>query len=214
MKTNKIFIILTLCFTCILFAQKKIKTIDTLKVIPTEKDLDPKNNLNKSTVAELKKNQENHFNNQLVRKQNFIFEAIENEIQNAERLLKIGIDYKEFTTEFNTEVDLKKSATIDITNNTDNFLTYRNLTVTTLIFNEISDRIVNQLKKINGNNQSLSYVQNKLDSLFTAKELYNIPTDSLSKIIYINRYMTIDKDYKNINGRLKNALDSIQKIQI
>jgi potassium efflux system protein len=210
MKTNKIFIILTLCFTCILFAQKKIKTIDTLKVIPTEKDLDPKNNLNKSTVAELKKNQENHFNNQLVRKQNFIFEAIENEIQNAERLLKIGIDYKEFTTEFNTEVDLKKSATIDITNNTDNFLTYRNLTVTTLIFNEISDRIVNQLKKINGNNQSLSYVQNKLDSLFTAKELYNIPTDSLSKIIYINRYMTIDKDYKNINGRLKNALDSIQ----
>lgn len=214
MKSKKIFLLLLFCFNGIVFAQNHTKTIDTLKVIATQKDLDPRNNLKKITESGLKENQANYSNNNLIKKQNFLFGSIENELQNAEKLLKIGIDYKEFTTEFNTVVDLKKSATNGIINNTDRFLTYRNLTVTTLMLNEISDRIDNQLKKIGQNHESLSNIQSKLDSLFTAKELYHIPIDSSSKIIYMNRYINLNKDYKSINYRLKNALDSIQKIQI
>jgi small-conductance mechanosensitive channel len=222
MKLYKILFLLLFgsCFSG--FAQKIPKKkskdsiqIDTVKILSSEDN--EKNTyrvFSEFTEAGLNENLDKYSNNFLIRKQNELFNAIDFEIQNAENTIKKGIDYKGFTKELEYEIEIKKVALVGLFENDSRYLTYRNLTVTSLLLNEISNRIESQLVKINGNNKALGGIQNKIDSLFTSKELYLSPVDSVSKMIYFNRFMTVDNNYKSLHLRLKNALDSIHKLQI
>ena len=189
--------------------------IDTVKILSSEEtDKNSYRVFSKFSEEGLIENQNKYSNNFLIRKQNELFNSIDFEIQNAENTIKQGIDYKGFTKELEYEIDIKKLALVGLFENDNRYLTYRNLTVTSLLLSEISNRIESQLIKINGNNEALSSIQNKIDSLFTLKELYQAPADSVSKMIYFNRFMTVDNNYKSLHLRLKNALDSIHKLQI
>lgn len=189
--------------------------VDTVQIISSEgsdsKSITVDNLL---TEKGLKEKLDKYSNNFLIRKQNNLFNSIDYEIQNAENTIKQGIDYKGFTKELEYEIEIKRATLIGLFEKDPRYLTYRNLTVTTLLLNEISNRIETQLVKINQNNQALSSIQNKIDSLFTTKELYIPPTDSISKMIYFNRLLTVDDNYKALHLRLKNALDSIHKLEI
>ena len=222
MKLNKIVLFLIYGTSLLGFSQndpkKEVKDstkIDTVKILSSEEN--EKNTyrvFNKFTEAGLNENLDKYSNNFLIRKQNELFNSIDFEIQNAENTIKQGIDYKGFTKELEYEIKIKKSALEGLFTNDSRYLTYRNLTVTSLLLNEISNRIESQLIKINDNNKALGGIQNKIDSLFTSKELYLSPADSVSKMIYFNRFMTVDNNYKSLHLRLKNALDSIHKLEI
>lgn len=222
MKLNKIVCFLLLAIHFLGFGQKdrnkkEVDTaqVDTVKILSSEEG--EKNSyrvFNEFTETGLKDNLDKYSNNFIIRKQNELFNSIDYEIQNAENIIKQGIDYKGFTKELEYEIEIKKSALAGLFNNDPHYLTYRNLTVTSLLLNEISKRIESQLIKINENNKALGGIQNKIDSLFTSKELYLSPADSVSKMIYFNRFMTVDNNYKSLHLRLKNALDSIHKLEI
>jgi len=214
MKINKLFFFLFLCLSLSAIAQDKTNETDSSKISLDDLKLDYYLDLNQLTKAGKISSQSNYDNNLLIRKQNILFNLIEIEIQKAKNILKEGVDYKGFTLELDYVVELKKSALMGVIDQDENYLTYRNLSVTSLMLNEISNRIENQLIKIKGNNDILSSSQNKIDSLFTSKELYISPKDTAAKTIYFNQFMQLNGDYKEINTLLRNGLDSIHKLEI
>ncbi|HQV35397.1 MAG: mechanosensitive ion channel [Flavobacterium sp.] len=214
MKINKLFFFLFLCLSLSAIAQDKTNETDSSKISLDDLKLDYYLDLNQLTKAGKISSQSNYDNNLLIRNQNILFNLIEIEIQKAKNILKQGVDYKGFTLELDYVVELKKSALIGVIDQDENYLTYRNLSVTSLMLNEISNRIENQLIKIKGNNDVLSSSQNKIDSLFISKELYISPKDTAARTIYFNQFMQLNGDYKEINSLLRNGLDSIHKLEI
>ncbi|MBA4153517.1 hypothetical protein, partial [Flavobacterium sp.] len=214
MKINKLLFFLFLCLSLSAIAQDKTNETDSSKISLDDLKLDYYLDLNQLTKAGKISSQSNYDNNLLIRNQNILFNLIEIEIQKAKNILKQGVDYKGFTLELDYVVELKKSALMGVIDQDENYLTYRNLTVTSLMLNEISNRIENQLIKIKGNNDVLSSSQNKIDSLFTSKELYISPKDTAARTIYFNQFMQLNGDYKEINTLLRNGLDSIHKLEI
>jgi potassium-dependent mechanosensitive channel len=93
-------------------------------------------------------------------------------------------------------------------------LTIRNLTTTSILLTEVINRTENQLEKIRENNQLITDVQHTIDSLMADESIYVVPRDSTSGEIYLQRYQAIYNDFIKINSSLKNALDSIQHLEV
>ena len=153
-------------------------------------------------------------NNQTIRNQNQAFSLINIEIQKAKNILERGFDYKGFTKEINLLVKWKDFAVEGITKNKNKRQTTRDLTTTTLLLNELESRTINQINKINKNNKALSDIQKRIDSLATDKALYILPSDSIAKNNYFQRLLFLTKDIDLTNKNLKNAIDSIQTLEI
>lgn len=153
-------------------------------------------------------------NNKLFRAQNETFIAINNEIQKANILLKKGIDYKDFSNEFKIILDWKEKTTKGITNTPYKNQTIRDLTTTSILLDELLNRTSFWLNKIQTNNTILSESQARLDSLVDKESLYIVPSDSIAKGIYFQRYIFLIKDLDPLNIQLTNVLDSIQTLQI
>lgn len=153
-------------------------------------------------------------NNKLFRAQNKTFNAISNEIQKTNVLLKKGFDYKDFSDEFKIILDWKEKTTKGITNTPNKNQTVRDLTTTSILLDELLNRTTFWLKKIQTNNTILSESQSRLDSLSNEQSLYVVPSNSISKAIYYQRYIFLTKDLDPLNIKLTNVLDSIQTLQI
>jgi len=153
-------------------------------------------------------------NNRLFREQNKTFNTISSEIQKANVLLKKGINYKNFSDEFKIILDWKEETTKGITNTPYENQTVRDLTTTSILLDELLNRTTFWLKKIQINNTILSESQSRLDSLANEESLYIVPSDSISRAIYYQRYVFLTKDLDPLNIKLTNVLDSIQTLQI
>ena len=151
--------------------------------------------------------------NKQVQNQIHIFNALESEIQAAKFSLKQGINYAEYTRELDAVIKLRQSAMIGMHHVNPNYLTLRNLATTSILLTEISRRTDSQLKSVKSNIKVISEAQRDIDSLTARPELYMIPEDLSSKTIYYDRFITMKKDAGDISIRLKNALDSIQRIE-
>lgn len=152
--------------------------------------------------------------NQTHRQRALLFDAIAKNIQNADLILKTGIDYKGFTSELDYVIKLKKTAIDGIIKNKNDFQTLRNITVTSVMLKELQTRVDLQLEKIQKNSLELSQIQSQIDSLTIKKALFILPKDSLRKSLYYERYSEMNSQVKKLNIRFKNALDSISKLQI
>ena len=173
------------------------------------------NILIENLVSDRMKNSKTNFeNNQTIRNQNNAFSLINVEIQKAKNILERGFDYKGFTKEINLLVKWKDFAVEGITVNKNKRQTTRDLTTTTLLLNELESRTENQINKINKNNKALSDIQKRIDSLATDKALYILPSDSIAKNNYFQRLLFLTKDIDITNKNLKNAIDSIQTLEI
>ena len=170
--------------------------------------------IEKMASTGLKTSESNFEKNQIIQQQIKSFNNIENQIQNAKTILKQGIDYAEFTTELDAVMKYKEFAVKGILVNANKYLTLRNLTTTSILLNEILNRTENQLKKIKQNNLILTDVQHQLDSLVADKNIYIIPQDSSAKQIYYQRFMSMNKGLLVLDVKLKNAIDSIQNLEI
>ena len=93
-------------------------------------------------------------------------------------------------------------------------MTDRNLSSTSILLDELLKRTSNRLKKISIENQQLSRTQEKIDSLVAEKNLYYVPTDSVAREIYRLQSLKMNTDIDLISERLKNAVDSIQTLEI
>lgn len=165
-------------------------------------------------VDRMKKSQLNLENNNTIRNQNNAFTLINREIQKANNILDQGIDYKGFTKEINTLFKLKDFAVEGITKNKNKRQTTRDLTTTSILLNELVSRTDNQINKIKKNNIALSDIQKKLDSLSAEKTIYILPQDPIAKNNYIQSLLFLTKDIDKTNKNLKNAIDSIQTLEI
>jgi potassium-dependent mechanosensitive channel len=153
-------------------------------------------------------------NNQTIRLQNKAFNQINSEIQKAEDILERGFDYKGFTKEINLLIHWKNTAIKGITVQKNKRQTIRDLTTTSLLLNELENRTNNQINKIKKNNIALSDIQKKIDSLATDKTLYTLPKDSIARNNYFDRLVFLTENIDKTNVKLKNALDSIQTLEI
>ncbi|MNR94877.1 Mechanosensitive channel MscK precursor [compost metagenome] len=162
-----------------------------------------------------KKERQNKYINQLnIQKQNKIFNSIEFEVQNAKFLLNRGFDYKDIAEEMHQLQDWEEFAVRGIVGKKFRVLTDRNLSSTSILLDELLKRVNNRLKNITVENQELSRTQEKIDSLVAEKNLYYVPTDSVSREIYRLQSLKMNTDIDLISERLKNAVDSIQTLEI
>ncbi len=92
--------------------------------------------------------------------------------------------------------------------------TTRNLITTSLLLSELHNRTENQINNIQANNKALSDIQHRLDSLSSDKIIDITPKDSIAKNNYLQRLIFLSKDLSETNKSLKNALDSIQTLEI
>lgn len=185
-------------------------SLDTLLPTPqqTEKQLQQLN------IESFKENKANYEFNVLLNRQNHCFNLLNEQIQKANSVLKEGIDYKGFTTELNLLVNWKNRTTKAIVKEQNKMPTVRDLTTSSILLNEILKRTQSQLEKISKNNTSLSKIQRCMDSLATDKVLYQVPNKEPAKRNYIQRMSMMSNDLKLVNNSLKNAIDSIQKLEV
>jgi small-conductance mechanosensitive channel len=165
-------------------------------------------------VDRMKKSQLNLENNNTLRDQNKTFNLINKEIQKANNILDQGFDYKGFTKEINLLFKWKDFAVDGITKNKNSKQSIRDLTTSSILLNELINRTDNQINKIKKNNLALSDIQKKLDSLSAEKTIYILPHDSIAKNNYIQRLLLLTKEIDEANSKVKNAIDSIQTLEI
>lgn len=161
-----------------------------------------------------KARQEKYINYQKTQKQNKIFNSIELEVQNAKILLNRGFDYKDITAEIHQLKEWEEFAVKGIIGKKSMVLTDRNLSSTSILLDELLKRTSNRLKKISVENQQLTRTQEKIDSLVAEKNLYYVPKDSVAREIYRLQSQKMNTDIDLISDRLKNAVDSIQTLEI
>ncbi|QBN17531.1 mechanosensitive ion channel family protein [Flavobacterium nackdongense] len=162
----------------------------------------------------LKENKLNYDFNVLMSAQNSKFNALNEQIQKANTILKEGIDYKGFTSELALLVKWKEQSVTGIIKNKSKMQTVRDLTTTSVLLNELLKRTKSQLEKISANNKSLSSIQRKIDSMAIDELFYKIPVQESAKKNYYQRMTLTTKDLALANTNLKNAIDSIQKLEI
>jgi potassium-dependent mechanosensitive channel len=205
------YVVLFFILTSIAFGQtKQAVNKDTLD--KENKQLDVL--MQQLNAASLKENKTNYEFNVLTNKQNSSFNLLNEEIQKASTVLKEGIDYKGFTTELALLVDWKEKSLKGIVKDVNKMQTIRDLTTTFILLNELIKRTDYQLDKIAINNKELSSIQRRMDSLATDPIFYKIPNQEVAKKNYYQRMFSLAKDLNEANKSLKNAIDSIQKLEI
>ena len=170
--------------------------------------------IQKLSIENLKENEANFKANVLFNKQSVLLNAIDNEINNTNYILKEGINYKGYSKELELIVNWKENTIKGVTKNSNQMQTSRDLTSTSLLFNELLKRTNLQLDKIAKKHESLSNLQRKIDSLASQKILYELPNDDNAKRNYFERMKFLTKDLNACNLNIKNAIDSIQTLQI
>ncbi len=204
-------LILLVCFSNFVQGQNIILTEKKDSIIKPI----PMNVVIENLVSNRMRNSKTNFeNNQTIRAQNNAFSLINVEIQKAKNILERGFDYKGFTKEINLLVKWKDFAVDGITKNKNKRQTTRDLTTTSLLLNELVSRTNNQIDKIKKNNKALSDIQKRIDSLASDKALYVLPKDSIAINNYFQRLLFLTKDIDKTNNSLKNAIDSIQTLEI
>lgn len=184
------------------------------KVVPQNDTLSNVEKIEEYLSLGPEKSKEVFYENTIRRKQKVVFDAIEKEIQNADFILKTGLDYKSFTQELATIIRLKKKAIDGVINNRNDFQTIRNITVTTVMLKELQIRIDKQMANIQNNNAALTLVQNKIDSLTLDESIYVVPKDTVIKVLYYNKFKSMSQETALINKKFKDAFDSIAKLEV
>lgn len=217
-KKSKLLLLITLLFVFLmsglnsfLYAQNaNAEKLDTLLQEIQKADTQMKQ-LNKESFKESK---ENYDFNVLLNKQNISFNLLNEQIQKANTVLKGGIDYKVFSTELDLLIKLKQRTIKRIVTNERKMQAVRDLTSTSLLLKEILRRTNSQLERITKNNASLSQIQRRMDSLAADKIIYEIPVKEAAKENYFQRMVFVSNDLNLVSKSLKNAIDSIQKLEL
>lgn len=212
-KNNTITILLFLFCSFTLAAQKSESKVDTTQSETNRLD-QLSSKINRMAATELEKSKANYKHNKITQKQNNNFILINSEIQKANSTLKQGIDYKGFTKQINKFIAWRDFAVDGIITNRDEIQTNRNLTSTSLLLNEILNGTDNRLNRIKSDYKLLGEIQKKIDSLASDKDLYVVPKDSVGMLNYFQQLTFMTKDIEKLHVNLKNAIDSIQKLQI
>lgn len=210
-KQNCLLFVLFILFTSQTFSQTK-DSIAPKPIQSAEKKLDSLMQLLNS--ESLKENKSHYDFNVLMSEQNKNFNLLNEQIQKANTTLKEGIDYKGFTAELELLVKGMKKTVKGIKKNQGKMQTARDLTTTSVLLNELLKRTNTQLDKISSNNRSLSTIQRRIDSMAIDKIFYQIPIQEVAKKNYYQRMSLTTKDLNIANTNLKNAIDSIQKLEI
>lgn len=139
-----------------------------------------------------------------------IFEEIRLTMQNAKSYLKSGVDtlaLKETLAEIKTNY---KFAADGVFINKGTAQTYRNLTATKKIINELIGEARERKIRLDSRQKALNGFRFRLDSLSTTTELFRFPKDSIELTDYLHSLVTVAREIAPIDSALKLASRNVQ----
>jgi potassium-dependent mechanosensitive channel len=163
---------------------------------------------------ELKKRKDEFSEHQALLNQSKHFVLIKNELEKARNFLKQGYASDEIYEEINELNGWRTIAGEGVITNKDEFQTVRNLTTTSILLKELLNRTNNRLQKILIYHKSLGQLQYQLDALLMDSIIYHVPKDSVALARYFQRLTMLSQELEPVSKPLKDALDSVQKIEI
>lgn len=139
-----------------------------------------------------------------------IFEEIRFTMQNAKSYLKSGLDtlaLKETLAEIKTNY---KFAADGVFINQGTAQTYRNLTATKKIINELIGEARERKTRLDIRQKALNGFRFRLDSLSTTSELFLFPKDSVELTDYLHSLVTVAREIAPIDSALKLGSRNVQ----
>ena len=146
-------------------------------------------------------------------KQHELIDALKNENFRVKGLINKGIEYAEIKSKIADFQEIIPKILHEISQGKSEFLTERDLTVSSAIFREMLDELVEEKKKVDLFANSIRQSQYRIDSLSAEKDLYIFPSDSLQTRQYAYLLIEISKETKPIDDTLatfSGKLDSLQ----
>ncbi|UKT66130.1 mechanosensitive ion channel family protein [Pedobacter mucosus] len=139
-----------------------------------------------------------------------IFEEVRLTMQNAKSYLKSGLDTLTIKQTLQEIIKNYKIASDGVFTNKGTAQTYRNLTATKKIINELISEAEERKVRLDARQKTLSGYRFRLDSLLTTKELFSFPKDSLELMDYLHSLVTVAKEIDPVDSALKLASRNVQ----
>lgn len=141
-----------------------------------------------------------------------IFEEVRLTMQNAKSFMKSGLDtlaLKNYLTEIHNDFII---ASDGVFINKGTAQTYRNLTATKKIINELLAEARGRKARLDARQKVLNGYRFQMDSLLTTKELFSFPKDSLELMDYLHSLVTVAKETGPVDSALKIAGRNVQRL--
>lgn len=163
---------------------------------------------------ELTHSKEVYLQHKEVLEQSRSFVKIISECEQANFLLKEGFNYKLANNQIKLFDDWKNTCVKGILTQRNKIQTTRDLTITSILLNEILRKTESSLKTVQDYHNELAGVQHRLDSLVKYSNVYSMPSDSTQVKSYLQRLLLMKSNLDPVNQSLKTTLDSIQRFEI
>lgn len=146
-------------------------------------------------------------------RQHELIEALKNENFHVKGLINKGIEYAEIKAKMATFQELMPKIIHEVQLEKSEFLTERDLTVSSAIFREMLGELEDEKEKVDQYANAVRRSQYRLDSLGAEQDLYIFPSDSLQTRQYAYLLIEIGKETKPVDDTLASfsgKLDSLQ----
>lgn len=141
-----------------------------------------------------------------------IFEEVRLTIQEAKSYLKTGLDTLALKQKLAQIQQDYQTSSDGVFINKGTSQTYRNLTATKKIINELLAEAGERKLWLDDRQKTLNGFRYKMDSLVTAPELFNFPKDSVELVGYLNSLVTVAYETKPIDSVLKVSGRNVQQL--
>lgn len=139
-----------------------------------------------------------------------IFEEVRLTMQNAKSYIKSGLDTMALKETLKEIRDDYKVAADGVFVHKGTAQTYRNLTATKKIINELIGEAREKKNRLDARQKDLNGYRFRLDSLLTTAELFKFPKDSLELMDYLHSLVTVAKEIEPVDTGLKLASRNVQ----
>lgn len=141
-----------------------------------------------------------------------IFEEVRLTMQSAKGYMKSGLDTLALKQNLKEIRDDFEIAADGVFINKGTAQTYRNLTATKKIVNELIAEARVRKVKLDARQEVLEGYRFRMDSLLTTKELFSFPKDSLELMDYLSSLITLSKETSPVDSALKIAGRNVQRL--
>jgi len=205
-----IFIFLLSCylFTPLIYAQ----TADTLKGKTDSVKKDFVTQMQAFAKREEKESLNDFNDDKAVIKQAKVLEEIKREIQKAKIYLKSGVDTAESRAELRIINENFEAARDGVFTNKGTAHTFRNLTATANIINELLSKTLVQKLRLEFDRDQLQNFHYRIDSLSSNKALFKFPQDSVHIKKYLKQIVVVAYEASPVDNLLKQSAENVQTL--
>lgn len=146
-------------------------------------------------------------------RQDELFENIRKTILKAKDYIKRGIDTTDLEAELNRIINWHRLASDGVFINTGTAQTHRNLVSTARILQILLDMANARKATIDRYKKGLVNLRYEIDSLSSDSAIYNLPSDSVSLVKYLQKLVSAVSQLRPMDSTLKKATENAQQLQ-